>query len=51
MSEVLESGDGAGEPKTSWAGEALRELRRCCWGAGGPPAWEEVGRGVPTTLL
>lgn len=25
-SEVLESGDGAGEPKASWAGEELREL-------------------------
>ena len=52
MSVGLESGEGAEEPKASWAGEALRELRRCCcWGAGRPPAWEEAGRGVPTTLL
>lgn len=49
-SEALASGDGAGEPKASWAGEALKELRRCCCGAVGPVDWVEEGRGVPTTL-
>lgn len=54
-SEVFESGDGAGDVKASWAGEAVSEEQRrccccwcgCCWCC---CCWEGAGRGVPTTL-